>query len=146
MQLDACINFMLTRTQNTVFNYFKEQLAEFDVTPAQYSILKCLWDKGDQSPTQLSHAVCLDSSTITGILRRLEAKGMIQRVHSEVDRRAVDIRLLPAGRGLQKGIEGAIEEANRQVLQGLDAASFAVFRQALEHINANVEGLAAQAK
>lgn len=145
MKLDECINFMLTRVQNTVFNYFKDKLAKFDVTPVQYAILKCLWDHGDQSPSQLSHALYLDSSTITGILARMERKDLIERVHSDKDRRAVNIHILPAGKKLQKGIEQAISEANAEVLNGIDPGDFADVKDSLMQIVDNVESLNAPA-
>lgn len=42
MELSSCINFILYCTQNAVLNYFRERLSQYDVTPIQYSVLKCL--------------------------------------------------------------------------------------------------------
>lgn len=141
MQLEECINFKLTHVQNTVFNYFKAKLAPFDVTPIQYAILKCLWVGGSQSPGQLAQAVHLDSSTITGILGRMEKKGLLERQHSSTDRRAVSIQLKPPGAALRPGIEKAIEEANQEVLRGFGAEDYAAFSDALARIVNEVEQL-----
>lgn len=139
MELNECINYMLTRAQNAVFNHFKSRLAPYGITPAQYALLKCLWDQGDQSPTQISCALCLDSSTITGIIARMEDKDLVERVHSNVDRRAVDIRIRPAGVALQEDIERVIREANEETLADLDPAIFNAFKQTLESIVQNVK-------
>ena len=40
MEVNECINFMLTSTQNAVFNYFKRRLQDFDTTPSQYALLR----------------------------------------------------------------------------------------------------------
>lgn len=137
--LEDCINFSLTRAQNSVFNYFKYKLSHLDVTPVQYAVLKCLWDNGDQLPTQISQAICLDSSTVTGILSRMEKKDLIERVHSKTDRRAVDIHIKPAGEALRPDIEQAIREANEEVLRGLSKNDTLALLDQLNQIVSNVE-------
>ncbi len=141
MELAMCINYMLTRAQNSVHQYFKSRLAFYDLTPVQYSVLKCLWDSGDQLPSQIAQTICLDSSTVTGILDRMEKKGLIQRVHSITDRRAVNVHILPAGSELQKGVEETIQEANDQVLTDLGAEASAALLADLDTIVRRVDTL-----
>lgn len=138
MQLNDCINFMLTKTQNCTFNYFKRKLEPLDITPAQYAVLKCLWDHKERLPSQLSQELYLDSSTITGILSRMEKKGLVERVHSEADRRTVIVRILPTGEGLRPAIERIIEKANLDVLAGIDAHKLSNFKACLDIINSNI--------
>ncbi len=142
MELGECINFSVTRAQNSIFQYFKYKLSHLDVTPVQYTVLKCLWDNGDQLPTQISQAICLDSSTVTGILSRMEKKGLIERVHSETDRRMVNIRIMPAGAALRPAIEKAIREANEEVLRGMPEKDVQQLRARLDKIVENVDTLA----
>ncbi len=104
MQLQECINFKLTSTQNVVFNYFRGKLAVLDVTPIQYALLKCLWTEDMQTPSQLAQTLRLDASSITGILDRLEKKTLVERVYSRQDRRSVQVHLLESGAALQKPI------------------------------------------
>jgi DNA-binding MarR family transcriptional regulator len=141
MELESCINFTITKAQNFVFNYFKNKLAPLDVTPVQYAVLKCLWDNGDQLPTQIGQALYLDSSTVTGILFRMEKKDLIERIHSETDRRAVNIRIKPLGKALRTDIEAAIKEANEEVLKVLSAEDVSRLWDILDRICANVERL-----
>ena len=72
MQLNECINFMLTNVQNAVFLCFKKQLQQFNVTPIQYALLKCLWDNDMQTPTMLAQALQIQSSDVvvasTGVI------------------------------------------------------------------------------
>ena len=140
--LSDCINFVLTRAQNSVFIYFKSKLSPFDITPAQYAILKCLWDNGDQSPTQISQCLHLDASTITGILTRLENKDMIQRINSKTDRRAVIVRIKEAGLALREPIELAIDEANQEMLSALSVEELNHFRQYIDRITETAENTA----
>ena len=135
LELETCINFILTKVQNNVFNYFKHKLTSLDITPAQYAVLKCLWDNGDQLPSQISNTLCVDSSTITGILSRMEKKGLIKRMHSTTDRRAVNVQIMPEGKALQADIENAVKEANEEILRGLDPEDLGRLRFILDHIN-----------
>lgn len=132
MQLTECINFLLTSAQNTVFLYFKMELQQFQVTPIQYALLKCLWDEDEQIPTQLAQQLRLDSSTVTGILSRLEDKHLLERRYSKVDRRKVTVCLTEEGRKLQEPIEACIEKINQDITIDLSPEELAVLKSQLE--------------
>lgn len=117
MELEQCVNFALTRAQNIVHQYFKARLAPFGVTPGQYGILKCLWDENGLTVKQLAERMYLDSSTITGLLDRMENKGLIKRQQDPTDRRALSVILTPAGKELEGPVSQAIIDANKAVLQ-----------------------------
>ena len=134
MALEDCINFILTNAQNTVFLRFRDKLSQFGVTPVQYAVLKCLWDHGEQSPSQLALALNLDASTITGILGRMELKHLIKRKHSRTDRRAIIIELRPLGKNLQDPIEQTIAETNKEILSPLNDHEFLQLRDYLNRI------------
>lgn len=122
MELEQCVNFALTRAQNTVNQYFKTKLAPHGVTPGQYGILKCLWDENGLTVKQLAERMYLDSSTITGLLDRMEQKGLIQRCPVPTDRRALNVILTPAGKELEGPVSQAIIDANQQVLKDVGDA------------------------
>lgn len=139
MQLEECINFILTHAQNVVYSYFKSSVSKYDVTPAQYAVLKCLWDHGDQRAVELSRALYLDPSTITGVLDRMERKELLERIHGVADRREIIIRILPAGKILQSDIEAIIQETNLEVLAGLTDIKLLQCKETLGHIVNNIE-------
>lgn len=116
MELNQCVNFLLTKAQQSVFQYFKAILAEHDVTPVQYGILKCLWTENSQTPREIATSLCLDSSTITGILDRMENKGLVMRTPDPDDRRALRVILTEQGSRLQQPVEKVMEEGNDFVL------------------------------
>ena len=120
MRLDACINFLLTKTQQVVFQQFKASLAKYDVTPVQYGVLKCLWSQDCQNPSQIAGSLFLDASTITGILDRMENKGMIKRIADPKDKRSLKVVLTERGRLLEEPVTEIIEEENKKVLQALN--------------------------
>lgn len=139
MELNDCINFELNSVQNAVFNYFKGKLSPYDVTPIQYALLKCLWTEDMQTPTQLAQTLHLDTSSITGILARLEKKELIERIYNQQDRRSIHVHLLESGVALQKPIEDAIMEANKEIITGIDPEDYKFFRSQLKIIEANAK-------
>ena len=139
MRLEDCINFQLTVTQNAVSFRFRNMLAPYQVTPSQYGLLRCLWEEDRQSPTRLAQSLSLDTSSMTGLLDRMEAKGLVTRRYSTEDRRAVTIHITELGRSLQAPITQVIEDANRAVLQGLSAEEEAVLRRCLAALYANAQ-------
>lgn len=117
MELNNCINFLLTKAQHTVFQYLKANLAQFDVTPVQYGILKCLWDNGEQTPKQIAEILSLDGSTISGIIDRMKNKGLIERVFNNDDRRTLNIVATKHGLELKDSIEKVVDDVNVKVLK-----------------------------
>ncbi|MTK11157.1 MAG: MarR family transcriptional regulator [Clostridiaceae bacterium] len=117
MELNECINFLLTKAQHTVFQYLKTNLAQFDVTPVQYGILKCLWDEDGQTPKQIARTLSLDGSTITGILDRMENKNLVRRTPDPDDRRTLKVVITNQGLELRECIEEVIEEVNKRILE-----------------------------
>jgi len=81
---------------------FRRRCAELGLTPDQYTVLRTLHEGSPLGLTQneLVAAMCSDPNTITSLLRRMEAGGLIERRPHEDDRRARRVLLLPAGRRL----------------------------------------------
>ncbi len=141
MKLQECINFLLTNAQNTVFTYFKHELHDLDVTPIQYATLKCLWEQDGQMPSQLAETLCLDSSTVTGILSRLEDKHLLTRDFSTEDRRKVIVHLTDEGKALEKPVSDIITRLNNEVTAGLSKKDMDVFHHHLKVITDNAARL-----
>ena len=90
MELNQCINYLLTTAQHAVFQEMSAQLSKFDVTPVQYGVMYCLWVKKKNSPKEIAEELRLENSTISGVLERMEKKGLIKRKVSKEDRRGVE--------------------------------------------------------
>ena len=133
---------MLSNTKNAVFLYFKKELQQFDITPIQYSLLACLWQEDQQTPSQLAQELCLDTSTVTGLLARLESKELLVRTFCQEDRRRIIVCLTEAGRALQSPIEALIERANAQVTAGLSPQEVETLKRHLRQIAEQAEKLA----
>jgi len=134
LELEQCLNFVITKAQRNVHQLFKAELAPFGVTPGQYGILRCLWDENAQTAKKLADRLALDGSTITGILDRMEQKGLIEKQTDPKDRRAMQVMLTTKGKKLKKPVSEAIEIANRRALVKLDQQEAEFLKKVLEEI------------
>lgn len=134
MELTQCINYLLTTAQHSVFQYLNGKLAAYDVTPSQYAILSCLWQRDFATPKQISEILCLETSTISGVLDRMQKKGLIDRVINQEDRR--EVRVLPTekGKALEEPISKIIDEVNEEVLKCFSDEEIAVLKKQLKVI------------
>jgi len=76
----------------------KDEASQYGVTPTQLTVLKLLAEIGDLSLGTLSKEIRAHNSTVTGIVDRMEAAGLVERARSEEDRRVWIIRLTTEGR------------------------------------------------
>ena len=99
--LDNCINFLLTGAQHSVFQYMKKNLAQFDITPIQYGVLGCIWEFDMHNPKDIAAHLGVENSTISGILERMENKGLIRRMIDSSDRRFIHIELTDISKNIE---------------------------------------------
>ncbi|MDD4802782.1 MAG: MarR family transcriptional regulator [Syntrophomonas sp.] len=134
MDLEQCLNFVLTKAQHNVHQLFKAELAPYGVTPGQYAVLKCLWDENGLTARKLAERLYLDGSTITGILDRMEQKGLIEKMVDPKDRRALQVMLTETGRDMEEPLSQAIINANHKALLNIDEKQAEILKKMLQNI------------
>ena len=139
--LNNCINYLLTGAQHTVFQYMKKNLAQFDITPIQYGVLGCIWEFDMHNPKDIAanpkdiaaHLV-VENSTISGILERMENKGLIRRMIDSTDRRYIYIELTDVSRELEVPVRTVVTEVDRKVLEIFNGEEEAALKNALRRL------------
>ena len=134
MELTQCINYLLTTAQHSVFQYLNGKLSEYDVTPSQYGVLSCLWQREFATPKQISEILCLETSTISGVLDRMQKKGLIDRVINRNDRREVRVVPTEKGKALEEPISKIVDEVNEEVLKCFTDEEVALLKNQLRTI------------
>lgn len=123
----------------------KDEAQRHGVTPTQLSVLKLLNEIGDLSLSRLSTQIRAHNSTVTGIIDRMEAAGLVERAQSEEDRRVWIIRLLPAGRKIAEGAEVSPWETLRDAIGSLNKAEQGQLLALLKKLASHVSSVAAEA-
>jgi DNA-binding MarR family transcriptional regulator len=117
---------------------FEEQAAALDITASQMQVLKRLWIGDGIATSVLTQEAGSDGGTVTGVLDRLECRGLIRRERSTQDRRSVQIWLTPEGRALEKPLKDIVAAINQQALEGLSEEQKLLLMQTLEKVGRNL--------
>ncbi len=116
LQLDNQLCFALYSASLAMTKLYKPLLVRLDLTYPQYLVMLTLWEQDGQSVSAIGERLFLDSGTLTPLLKRLEAAGLVERVRSAQDERRVQVSLTPAGRKLKlraRPIPGCILDASQ---------------------------------
>ncbi len=101
-KLDDFLCFAIYSTNLAVNRVYKPLLDELGLTYPQYIVLIALYDQDDQTVGGLGDKLFLDSSTLTPLLKRMEAVGHVTRQRDPEDERQVRVRLTPQGRKVRE--------------------------------------------
>lgn len=107
---------------------------QFSLTAPQSGVLRSLSRSGPVSSADLSRELCVTPSNITGIIDRLEKKGLVQRTRKEGDRRVSLIQLTEAGEHLSRGLPDPIESRLISGLSELAPGEVKKLNKALQRI------------
>jgi len=117
----------------------KEEATRNGVTPTQLSVLKLLQEIGDLSLGSLSKEIRAHNSTVTGIVDRMEAAGLVERARNDADRRVWIIRLTAAGRRVAERARVSPWDLLRHALAELPAADQERLTLILHKVALNVQ-------
>ncbi|MET9477445.1 MarR family winged helix-turn-helix transcriptional regulator [Streptomyces sp. NPDC002917] len=112
--LDDQMCFALYAAQRAMTNRYRPLLDEFNLTYPQYLVMLVLWEHGALPIKTLGTLLQLDYGTLTPLLKRLEANGLIRRERQASDERSVQITLTTQGAELReraRAVPAAIGDA-----------------------------------
>lgn len=102
LALDRQLCFAMYSASLAMTKVYKPLLAPLGLTYPQYLVMLVLWERDGLTVGEIAERVFLDSPTVTPLLKRLEAAGLVSRDRSPQDERQVLITLTPAGRSLRQ--------------------------------------------
>jgi MarR family transcriptional regulator, organic hydroperoxide resistance regulator len=129
----AC--FALYAASRALTHLYRPVLEELGLTYPQYLVLLVLWERGSVPVRELGAALHLDYGTLTPLLKRLEAHGILRRERSAADERSVLITLTQQGAALQERARPV--PALIATAAGLTPAEFEQLRVLLRKLTAN---------
>jgi len=104
-RLDHQLCFPLYACSREMIKLYTPVLDEFGLTYTQYITMLVLWEKKVVTVKQLGEALYLDSGTLTPLLKKLEAKGLVRRTRSEEDERNLIVTLTEEGEAMKEPAE-----------------------------------------
>lgn len=122
LRLDNQLCFALYSASLAMTKLYKPWLDDLGLTYPQYLAMLALWEEDGLSVSQLGERLRLDSGTLTPLLKRLEAAGLVTRLRATHDERRVHVSLTAAGRKLRvqaEKIPGCVAQAAQCPVQEL---------------------------
>ena len=101
LSLDRQLCFALYSASLAMTKLYKPLLQPLGLTYPQYLVMLVLWESDGITVSDLGERLALDSGTLTPLLKRLEAAGLLSRVRDATDERRVLLTLSAAGRALK---------------------------------------------
>lgn len=99
--LDQQLCFALYSANLALNKVYRQMLSTLDITYPQYLVMLVLWERDDVTVSEIGERLFLDSATLTPLLKRLEAAGLLDRQRSRKDERQVVVTLTAEGKALR---------------------------------------------
>jgi len=131
LELNQCINFLLTTAQNAVFRHLSALLCPYGITPGQYGVLSCVWACPGASPGQIAEQLHLEASTVSSLLDRMQKNGLIEREVDPENRRGIRVVATGKALALEPPVQEIIRQVNDKVMAGFTDDQCAALRTAL---------------
>ena len=120
--LDNQLCFALYSASLQMTKVYKPLLHKLGLTYPQYLAMMVLWQADGITVGEISARLLTDPGSLTPLLKRLEAEGLIKRIRSQIDERVVELYLTDSGRALREKatvIPGCIVDASGQSVEQL---------------------------
>lgn len=101
LALDEQFCFAVYSTAHALNRIYRPLLDRLGITYPQYLVLLVLWEGDDRSVGEIGEKLLLDSSTLTPLLKRLEAAGIVARARNPKDERQVRVSLTERGHAMR---------------------------------------------
>ncbi|MFJ8491516.1 MarR family winged helix-turn-helix transcriptional regulator [Streptomyces sp. NPDC094038] len=140
LHLDRQICFSLHAASRAFNGVYRVILKDLGLTYPQYLVMLVLWEQGDLPVKRLGEHLRLDSGTLSPLLKRLEAAGLVRRERSTRDERSVEVRLTEEGTALR---ERALEVPRRIVAAtGFDVEEIRDLKTRLDQLTGTLDAAA----
>ena len=135
----------LLRTSEAIWNASRLFFARWDISPSQFNVLNLLHNRSDGlSQIELSRELITHRSNVTGLVDRLEKRGLVARRAVPNDRRAYQVRITRAGTNLLRRILPEYHSKANAALQSMSRGQLKQFSHHLTAIDAAANCIATQ--
>ncbi|WP_129308842.1 MarR family transcriptional regulator [Streptomyces sp. L2] len=141
LRLDRQICFSLHAASRAFNGVYRVLLKDLGLTYPQYLVMLVLWEQGELPVKKLGEHLRLDSGTLSPLVKRLEAAGLVRRERSALDERSVRVLLTEEGAALR---ERALEVPRRIMsATGFQVDEITELRERLDRLTTALDAAAA---
>ena len=132
LALDRQVCFALAAASRTVIGLYRPVLEPLGLTHPQYLVMLALWERSPRTVRNIGESLALEPATLSPLLKRLEAAGLITRRRKAEDERSLDVELTVAGRALRSRAEAVPAQIVKRL--GMPVADLEATRDALTRL------------
>ena len=115
-KLENQLCFRLYTASRLITQAYYPLLSEHGLTYPQYLVLLVLWETDGQPVNDIAKRLMLETNTVTPLLKRMEAEGIVTRSQGKKDARQMIVKLTKKGRDLQRKLTDVPETVGNAVL------------------------------
>jgi DNA-binding MarR family transcriptional regulator len=135
--LENQLCFLFHRISRDLDAAYRPLLGELGLTYPQYLVMLVLWERDGRNVGELGRELCLDSGTLSPLLRRLEAHGLLERRRDPDDERRVTLHLTKDGWALRRKAKAIPQSLGRRIVD--DPAAYLQLHAQLTQIAERLE-------
>jgi DNA-binding MarR family transcriptional regulator len=136
--IDESLGYLVNQLAKKLAASFNERLAEYGLTTTQWGVLACLWREDGLSQRDLSRRTGTDPATLTEMLKRMEARGLVRRVRDPDNNRLQRVYIAERDTTLRDTLTADATAVNRLATAGFSdeerAQLLRLLRRALSNI------------
>ena len=121
-----------------LYRKFSDRLEPFGLTPFHWLVLCCLWQEDGIPTSSIGEKLQQVGGTLTGVLDRMEERGLVRRERDRQDRRICRIWLTDAGRELEQILPQLVADMHEETWVDISAPDRAQFSRTLDRAIANL--------
>ena len=140
MKIPYQMGFLLSRATWAMNNSVNRMLREnglADISVAYFAVLQALWGMDGLSISDLGERVQLEKSTMTSLIDRMEAAGLVRRDDHPTDRRAYRICITARGKEPEEKLDQVVTEAYNRLTRGVSEKDLETAIKVLKGIMSN---------
>lgn len=138
LKLDVLLCFSAYSLSHAFSRFYRPMLDKLGLTYPQFIVMMVLWERERITMKELSDLVMLESSTLTPLLKKLEAACLVTRARNKDDERVLDVAITPAGLALKDA--GQLAAVDLALASGESLDGVVEMQQRMTRMRDNVRG------
>ena len=132
------IDYKIKLLSQLLSRRFSEHLEHLKLTPFHWVVLCCLWEEDGLPTSSIGEKLKQVGGTLTGVIDRMEERGLVRRERNMQDRRVWRIWLTDDGKKLETVLPPIVEQIRQQAMEGFSDGDRQIFSQLLNKAVANL--------
>ena len=132
-------NELMGKIHRGMRRFFEFQMKKYGITPPQFEVLISLWTEDGLVLSELSKRLSRDGPTITGIIDRMEKKGLVRRERSTTDRRIIRVFSTAKAKGMKEELINLQQTAGKDIIDNFTDDDIETLESLLSKLLSNIE-------